>query len=287
MSRRLNSNARSRQPQLSSAKSSQLKLTFGRRYGQKTGGKTSLVPKNNARKRKATSISDVESTESDVSLESDLDDESEDADDESDDPEVEAPSRYSSIRNGAGPQYDQDSDNLSEAGDWEGFPEEDVEVEAETDLVVDEDFEKKLFDSDDDLVYERVNDVSDSDPEYDDAALQEVETKALEAEFGDDLTSHFANQIDGMSAYGFGDNSDDASVHWAFSSSDEAHDLTDRHVHFQEHPTVGVTNAFNMLADSPTMSRALLPSAFPDFEGEPGSNQNKSDDVEADDYDCT
>jgi len=290
MSRRLNTNARARQPQTATTRAPHIKLTFDRKLGQKTGAKKTLSStKKPTRKRKTTSISDVESTTSEEISESDLDEESEQADDESDEleePEVLAPSHHTSLRGGPGPQYDQEPDNLSEAGEWEGFPEPDLNDDVNVELVVDEEFERKLFDSDDDLVYERVNEVSDSEPEHDDATLEQAETKALEAEFADDLMSHFANQIDGMSAYGFGDDSDDASILLPFSSDDEGYDFQDRHVHFQEQHPVGVTNAFSMLADSPTMTRALLPSAIPNVLGEAGPSQQSADDVEDDDYDC-
>lgn len=287
MSQRINTNARGRQSQTAASRGPQIRLTFGGKSGTKNGAKKATTIPKSTKKRKASSMSDVESTTSGgvsaEEAEEDLEEESDDADDESEDPEVPAPSHYTSLRGGAGPyQYDQEPDNLSEAGEWAGFPEPES-ADVNVDLVVDEDFERRLFDSDDDLVYERVNEVSDSDND-DDEAIERAETELLAAEFDDGLTSHFANQIDGMSAYGFGDDSEEeGSMVFPFSSGDEANEAHDRHVHFEEHP-VGVAHAFAALGDSPTMTRALLPSALPDTYDD--AAQEEADEAEDHDYDC-
>lgn len=197
------------------------------------------------------------------SEESEADEESDEADDESEDAEVDAPSRFTPFRTEAGPfLLPTEVDN----GEWAGFPEADLpELPSGGGGMFDvQDFEKSLFESDDDQVYERVNEVSDSDSE-DDEAIQRAETEALTAEFAEDLTSHFANQIDGMSAYGFGSDSEEGgSILMPFSSGDEANASQHRRVHFEEQDPVGIASAFAALADSPTMTRALLPSALPD-----------------------
>jgi len=269
----------------------QLKLTFGGKTGKKHGVQETTPVKNNSnnRKRRLPSFSEAESTSSggESDGESGVDEESEEADDESEDPEAVALPHFATLRGGAGPTpLNQESVGLPELGEWAGFPDL---SDAEDVLVLGTDFETTLFDSDDDHVYEGVNEVSDSEHDNDEA-INRAEEELLAAEFGDDMTSHFANQIDGMSAYGFGDDSDgEGSVFFPFSSSDEANEGHGRRVRFEEQMSileqqeVGVPHAFAVLGHSPTMTRALLPSALPDRNSDEGKRDAEPSD---DDYDC-
>jgi len=288
----MNSNARGRQSHLSPTRGPQIRLTFGGKTGKKhSAQENSIVKNNNKRKQRPPSFSEAESTTSggESGEESDIDEESEEADDESEDPEADALSHFATLRGGAGPNsLNQESVELPELGEWAGFPDM---PDAKDPYVLDKEIEKTLFDSDDDLVYERVNEVSDSENE-DDEDVERAEAQLLAAEFNDDMTSHFANQIDGMSAYGFGDDSEEeGSVFFPFSSSDEANEAHDRRVRFEEQLSiyeqreVGVPHAFAAFGHSPTMTRALLPSALPDKNGDDHGRLQEAEPSE-DDYDC-
>lgn len=284
MSRRVNANTRGRAAQ----RAPKLKLSFGGKSGQKNGSREVTNIARTTKKRKLARYSDTESTTSGgVSADDeddDEDDESEEADDESEDPEVDAPSRFTPMRSEAGlPPFERNTKVTVDPGEWTGFPEPDDDMNVE--LFDVEDIEKKLFDSDDDVVYEQVNEVSDSDE--DDHAVEKAETELLAAEFNEDWTSHFANQIDGMSAYGFGDDSEEegSDHYFPFSSGDEANETRNRHVHFEEQHPIGMASAFAALADSPTMTRALLPSAMPVASDDLTHDEDAQDDAEHD-YDC-
>lgn len=267
----------------------QIRLTFGGKTGKKSGARETTTVKNNKRKRRLPSFSEAESTTSggESDGESDFDEESEEADDESENPEAEALSHFATLDRGAGPSLlNQESVEFPELGEWTGFPDM---SDAEDGPILGTDFEQTLFDSDDDQVYERVNEVSESEHE-DDEDVERAETQLLAAEFNDDMTSHFANQIDGMSAYGFGDDSDEeGSVFFPFSSSDEANEAHERRVRFEEQLSifeqqeVGVPHAFAALGHSPTMTRALLPSALPEKNG--GDEEQQAAEPSDDDYD--
>lgn len=288
MSRRLNPNPRGRVSQITGTRGPQLKLTFGGKTGRKNGATEITTLKKKYMKRKAAADdSDTDSPtsgdESSDNDESEAEGESDEADDESEDAEVDAPSRFTSFRAEAGPFL---LPNELDNGEWDGFPEADLpELPSEGRSMFDvHDFERSLFESDDDQVYERVNDVSDSDSDNDEA-IQRAETEALTAEFAEDLTSHFANQIDGMSAYGFGsDSEEEGSILMPFSSGDEAKGSQQRRVHFEEQDPVGIASAFAALADSPTMTRALLPSALPDIH-DSVVDRDADDASKDDDYD--
>lgn len=277
MSRRTN-NSRSNAP--STGRMPQIRLTFGGKSGRKHGAREiTTLAKTTKKKKKPVVYSDDDDSTSGFSDDgfNEVDEESEEADDESEDPETDAPTHITTLRNGSGLPESEDLVEKPDNGEWSGFPEpkpDNVQIELFENVDIG-DIEKQLFDSDnDDMVYERVNEVSDSDD--DDDAIERQETELLTAEFNEDMTSHFANQIEGMSAYGFGSDSDEESVCFPFSSSDEANETTGRRVHFEE-DTVGLANAFAVLADSPTMTRALLPSALPDSQD--------AEEPNADDYD--
>lgn len=290
MSRRLNTGARGRQSQAVSFHKPQLKLSFGGKTGKKNGSREVITIPKNARKRRAPSVSEAESTTSgESSAEEDFDDDSEEADDESEDPEVDALLHGPPFRGGAGPDMsDEESDHASDLGEWAGFP----ELPGQEPLEWDQEMNRKLFDSDDDLEYEKVNEVSDM--EDDEEAEFQSETQLFANELNEEMTSHFANQIDGMSAYGFGDNSDDEeSVVFPWSSSDEANDARTRHVRFEEpmdlseQQKVGIPNAFAVFGHSPAMARALLPSALPEKSSESDIEQNAEGSDDGYDSDAT
>jgi hypothetical protein len=122
-------------------------------------------------------------------------------------------------------------------------------------------FEETLFaNASDDELYGAVDDISESDEE----AVVQHEEQQLLAELSEEELEEvdLLNQIDGMSAYGFGDESDVAPYAASSHASDSASEIMPaRHVRFDmEH-----AHAFpSSLAESPTFSRALLPSAMPD-----------------------
>ncbi|ETN36637.1 uncharacterized protein HMPREF1541_08915 [Cyphellophora europaea CBS 101466] len=214
------------------------------------------------RRRKAASPSSSESSDS---LDGDdaSDEQSEDDDDADDLPAVVAPSRHN-MMGGTGRFYD----GVPRAGSVESmFGEKGIDLEKQ-DLPTLEDmrrYEEHLFanvSDDDDAAYAAVEDISDSDEEE----INHFEEQQLIADLSEDDELEeldLLNQIDGMSAYGFGDESDATATYPPSSQgSDSASEMgPTRHVHFNVDPA----HAFNpSLVDSPTFSRALLPSALPD-----------------------
>jgi len=127
-------------------------------------------------------------------------------------------------------------------------------------------FETKVFadsDDDNDDVYQAVDDISDSDGDLDNDRLDEQELLAMLSEEDNSEADDLLNQIDGLSAYGFGDDSD-ASIHRLASSqgSDSGNEaVTERRVHFAVEAD---RSMFLGMSESPTITRALLPSALPD-----------------------
>jgi hypothetical protein len=126
-------------------------------------------------------------------------------------------------------------------------------------------YENQLFagsDDDDDDFYEAVNDFSDSD-----GGVHEESEEQIEAFDEQDILHEFLDNIDGLSAVGYGGDLDPLEALTAFS--DESGSSTDtaiqRHVHFQS----DVELRKNLLKGSlsPLLTRALLPSAFPEDAG--------------------
>lgn len=249
-------------------------------------------------RRKTASVSDVESTSSGgVSLDDDFDADSENVDeesDEADEPDVVSPSRFTRLRGGTGPKYDEDSDNLSDDS-WDGFPETALgPVQSTTHQLApaigqssQPSVNMSTFLSDDDDMYEGVNQISESEPE-DDAKIEKRETSMIIRELSPliidtDMTSHFANQIDGMSEYGFGSDSE-ASI-GLFTESEDLFEAASRsiHVRFEEPSALEMEDRMQALVDSPTMTRALLPSALPVTVEQTGAYASEDD--EDDDYD--
>ena len=198
---------------------------------------------------------------------SDKDSEEEDADDDL--PAVKAPSR-SRLMNETGRKSRPIDDNVSDAGSWSMFGDFDTYYEDDEDPNFSPEenrkrFEEKVFadsDEDDNDVYQAVDDISDSDDDLDENRIQQRELLAMlpEEELSD---TDFLNQIDGLSAYGFGDESDGSVYRFASSQSDDSatEAAAERHVHFavDADPTL-----FMRMSESPTITRALLPSALPD-----------------------
>lgn len=149
-------------------------------------------------------------------------------------------------------------------------------------------FEQKVFaDSEDenDDFYRAVDDISDSDEEN----VDQHEEQQIIANLTDDDIGDYLNQIDGMSAFGFGDESDGTarfppSSPGSENAADDA--VQARHVHFDVDHAQSLRMA---LSESPTISRALLPSAMSEnIFGEPPSaslQQTKGPPSE-DTYDC-
>ena len=199
---------------------------------------------------------------------SDEDSEEGDAEDDSL-PVVSAPSR-SVPMNGAGRKSRPIPDNVSDAGSDAMFgdlatyydDDEDPNFSPEENR---KRFEEKIFadsDEDDNDAYQAVDDISDSDDDIDEDRIQQQELLAMlpEEELSD---TDFLNQIDGLSAYGFGDESDGSVYHFPSSQNGDSatEAVAERHVHFaaDAEPTI-----FMRMSDSPTITRALLPSALPD-----------------------
>lgn len=292
MSRRIDPNtSRGKRKQASNTRAPLLKLTVGGNASNTGSRRQKFASKKTIRHVPPPSISDGESTSSgDVSEDPDFEDHTDDADDESEDmedPGVDFPSHLASLRGGAGlPDIQQSFDHVSEPDTWTGFPDSDNNYPNWLD---DEEIKKTIFDSDDDQVYEKVNEVSDSDND-DEEALERAEAEFIEGqlqdEFNNPWASHFANQIDGMSAYGFGsEDSDEESNVFAFSGSDDLNDSQARRVHFEERQSPNLEKAMAVLADSPTISRSLLPAAL-QYGHEDGLTDNDDDQNKDEDYDC-
>jgi hypothetical protein len=235
------------------------------------------------RRRKAATPSSSESSD-DFDAEDASDEQSEDDDEDDDLPAAHTPSHHDAF-DAAGQIFDQ----MQRAGSVDSmFGENNLDVGGQ-DLPTLEDmrrFEENLFANvSDDDAYAAVEDISDSDEE----AINQHEEQRLMDELSDDNELEeldLLNQIDGMSAYGFGDDSD-ATAQYPPSSqgSDSADELgPTRHVHFNVDPA----RAFNpSLADSPTFSRALLPSALPDSATLGGVKTDARENSHSDeDYDC-
>jgi hypothetical protein len=132
-------------------------------------------------------------------------------------------------------------------------------------------YENQLFagsDDDDDDVYEAVNDFSDSD-----GGVHEESEEQIEAFDEQDILHEFLDDIDGLSAVGYGGDLDPLEALTAFSdeSGNSSDTAIQRHVHFQS----DVEPNKNLLSGSfsPLLTRALLPSALPEHAGVLGHDQ--------------
>ncbi|RMZ86361.1 hypothetical protein DV736_g6411, partial [Chaetothyriales sp. CBS 134916] len=156
---------------------------------------------------------------------------------------------------------------------------EDVMTDADSESMFDSDFQFQngdvhLFsvggvsdvfpnsdDENDDEAYKAVDDISDSD----DDDVEAYEQQQLLAMLSDDeiVEGELLNQIDGLSEYGFGNESDSTSHFHSPQGSDLEH-VPQRHVHFDFDSADALQRT---LSTSPTISRALLPSALPEHLG--------------------
>lgn len=285
MSRLYTRNNRSRQPMLGSGtRTNKSKEQPSDTYYPPNTKKNKNTPKGGVIKAAAsrnrapsTSSSDLSSLAGfetgDEASDEDSEEEADDDDDEDDLPAVRTPSRSRTL-NGAGPKrrlFGRDDVSLpgsvdSMFGDFANYYEEDDDPT----LSPEENrkrFESHVFgesDDDNDDVYQAVDEISDSEDDMDDRQIEEQELLAMMSEEANSDADFLLNQIDGLSAYGFGDDSD-ASVQRYPSSqgSDSGFDAgLERHVHFAVDADPSI---FLRMSESPTITRALLPSALPEL----------------------
>jgi hypothetical protein len=130
-------------------------------------------------------------------------------------------------------------------------------------------------DDDDDEFYRAVDDISDEDEQNDEMfEFTGADAGAVASLFPEKSDSPFSlpdpeqeadfilDQVDGLSAYGFGDDLDTGDGSGEFSAPSEDGDITalpERHVHFG--PDVEHMNLYGRYT-SPSLTRALLPSAM-------------------------
>lgn len=282
MSRLYTRNSRGRQPMLGpSSRLTRSKEHPDDTYRQPSSKKSKTTPRYGVENKSAASQrgdpgvssgDDASSTLSSETADDASDEESEEADDEDDLPAARAPPP---------------SRTLNEAGrKIQSLSRDDVSLNGSTDSMFgdfaayyedDEDprfspeenrkrFESHIFaesDDDNDDGYEAVDEISDSEDELNDRRIEEQELLAMLSEEDNSDADFLLNQIDGLSAYGFGDESD-ASIYRYPSSqgSDSGMDAgPERRVHFA---VEGDPSLFLSMSQSPTMTRALLPSALPD-----------------------
>lgn len=227
--------------------------------------------KNKRKRADSTSEEELSSLDgSDTADDASDEDSEEDADDEDDLPAVPAPSRSSRLNEAGRPSHGISMDNVSIAGsmdsmfgDYENYFDEDDDPR----LSPEENrkrFETKVFadsDDDNDDLYQAVDDISDSENDSDNDRLEEQEILAMISEEDNSEADDLLNQIDGLSAYGFGDDSDASIQRLASSQGSDNETITERRVRFA---VDGDASIFMHLSESPTITRALLPSALPD-----------------------
>ncbi|KAF7512826.1 hypothetical protein GJ744_011929 [Endocarpon pusillum] len=242
------------------------------RIPQKAHGRAVLARANKTQRRTTESGTENESSDDEVADDEDDDDESDeddDGDDESDQPAAFAPSC------GHTTQTIHKAGRLAEYRRM--FHSEDpIMYEDPHDLfggVIEDD-------DDDDEFYRAVDDISDEDDQSEGLFQPNGAGAGAAANFViDQSSSTFAfpdpeheadfilDQVDGLSAYGFGDDIDSGDGSGEFSAPSEDGDLPtvpERHVHFGS--DIEKMNAYGK-STSPSLTRALLPSAMP-FEHE-------------------
>lgn len=236
------------------------------------------APKATPNKRKrapSTSSEDLTSLDSsdsadDASDEEEDDESADDLDDEDELPAVSAPSRSKKQTETGRKTTRLTRDNLSTAdsadsmfGDFSNY----FDADDDPRLSPEENrkrFELQIFaDSDDGEIYQAVDDISDSEEDYSDEHVQEQELLALLSEEDFSEADDLLNHIDGLSAYGFGDDSD-ASIPLPASSQNSDTEIgPERRVHFAIDAD-RIAPFIMRMSSSPTITRALLPSALPD-----------------------
>lgn len=278
MSRLYTRNSRGRQPLLPGPKIITSKEhaddTYQEPETRRSRAKKSYATSVQQAKRKRAASTASDSTDADLDGEDASDEDSESEDDS--EPAVIAPSRRTFVGEAGHITPRRPFDTASLAGSVDsmfGDPDEYYDQYEDPNLSPEENlkrFEQVVFansDDDDDDAYRAVDEISDSDE--DEAEIAQYEEQQLLAALtdGDVTDEEFdLNQIDGLSAYGFGDDSD-GTVQFLPSSqaSDDgatAEAVAQRHVRFD----MESTHAFQLqMSSSPTISRALLPSALPEF----------------------
>ena len=246
----------------------------------------------NAKKRRRESSTTVESSSSGEDAAEEAEDE--DSEDDDEEPAVKAP-LHDLIDSEVGRKYQlPEYDNISVAGSTGSMfgdldyhnEDDDPNVSPEENM---RNFEQKVFgdsEDEDDAAYRAVDEISDSEDDNADA----YEEQQLLANLSDDGVGDYLNQIDGMSAYGFGNESDGTAQFPPSSpgSDNGAEGVHSRHVHFDINHA---SNFRSTLSESPTISRALLPSALPLSDGvfvmpAPASSRHTKDAVSEGTYDC-
>ena len=284
-------NSRGRQNQVAVPKTVKTRTFLDESY-QNTKGNKNKPSKSYAttvqqlkRKRRATSTP-IESSASSSDAEDEASEDDEDSDE--DEPLDQAPSATPFIGE-AGHQYRSNhfDDAVSEAGSIGSMFDANFQFEnGDPDFFPLNDESKVNVDSDDndDDAYKAVDDISDSDEE-DAEAYEEQQLLSMlsDHEVGE---GEFLNQIDGLSEYGFGNDSD-ATAQLLPSSGSDTEPAHQRHVRFDIDPAPPMFP----LISSPTISRALLPSALPDSGGVFGGPASASAEVpeessEEEAYDC-
>ena len=269
MSRLVSKNTRGRQPLLSTPKVAKPKGLLDHNYqdtnnNKRRGGGKYVATVQQAKKRRRAPSTPSESSASS----SDAEDEAEEDESESDEDEplALAPPLNNIVGQAGRPfPLNEFDDNISEVGSVASmfdpnfmFVDEDPEM-----FPLDENSRNKVFDdSDDDAPYEAVDDISDDD----DADVEAFEEQQLIASLSDDEIGEgeFLNQIDGLSEYGFGNESDGTAHFPPSSHGSDTEPAPQRHVRFE----IEALHALNStLSSSPTISRALLPSALPEHAG--------------------
>jgi hypothetical protein len=227
-------------------------------------GRAELSRANKTERKSTESGTENDSLDDEVADDEDdesSDDEDEDGDDESDQPAIFAPPR------GHKDQTIRKAGHLAEYRRM--FHSEDpVLYEDPHDLfggIVEDD------DEDDDF-YRAVDDISDEDEQNDElfqaagadaALLLDQSGSSFSLLDPEHETDFILGQVDGLSPYGFGDDLDTGDGSGEFSAPSEDGDLTtvaERHVHFGS--DVEQMNAYGKCT-SPSLTRALLPSALP------------------------
>ena len=142
-------------------------------------------------------------------------------------------------------------------------------------------------DDNDDEIYKAVDNISDSD-DADDQAYEEQQLFATLSD-NESIAGEVLNQIDGLSEFGFFGNESDSTAQYPPSSrGSDTEPVHRRHVRFDMNSAGDLQASFST---SPTISRALLPSALPENAGIFGgpastSAQEPQESPFQDAYDC-
>jgi len=266
-------NPRGRQALLASARITRAKQNPNDTYQEPGSKKKNNVCKNTAitpsakRKRRGSSSTSEGGEESD----GDSDEDAEEGQSDDDEPALFAPSCSSKKKHAAGRyDYSQLDDNLSLPGDVEPVTYDDRLEYEDPNLSPEENrklFEQKIFaetGEDSDAIYQAVDEISDSDEERASQGAHQ-DLSLFPGIDDDDDPESLLNEIEGMSAYGFGNDSEPDAHHIASSQESDSFLDTERErrVHFAtDHGGLMYKMRFS---ESPVLGRALLPSALPNF----------------------